>query len=421
MTSHPGASGAFTFRIVSLFIGLYAAQAITGSLVQTGLPTVLREEGMGLDRIGLLSLLFLPWALKFLWAPLVDRFCVARLGRRRSWLLLCQSLIVASFLVLSQVSPADHFELMLCVLLAVAVFAATQDIATDALAVEAVDESRRATVSSAGVFGGYVGFLLGVGAWLPVYAAFGWQASMLFMAGVVAVLTIPAVAARGIEAGAPVPVAAGLSRPRLSASFRRMEYRRGLGFMLVYQSGLRLGIALIGPFLVDAGLTLAEIGWLKGAGGAADGLAAALAMMAVLRRPSARALMLAALANATLFLALAGVWSGIVPKDLVAPLILAQSAAAATSMIALYAVMIGWCSPLQAGTDFALLQSADAVMAIAFGIAAGFIGQTFGHAAVFALAAVLLLVGAGLARRLSIASEPPLSVDGALEIQGNQQ
>lgn len=421
MTSNPGASGAFTFRILSLFIGLYAAQAITGSLVQTGLPTVLREEGMGLDRIGLLSLLFLPWALKFLWAPLVDRFCVVRLGRRRSWLLLCQALIASSFAVLSQLSPAGHFELMLCMLLAVSVFAATQDIATDALAVEVVDESRRAAVSSAGVFGGYVGFLLGVGAWLPVYAAFGWQASMLFMAGVVAVLTIPAVAARGIEDGVPAPVAAGRPRPRLSASFRRAEYRRGLGFMLVYQSGLRLGIALIGPFLVDTGLTLSDIGWLKGAGGAAAGLVAALAMLAVLRRPSARALMLAALANAVLFLALAGVWAGIVPPDLVAPLILAQSAAAATSMIALYAVMIGWCSPHQAGTDFALLQSADAVMAIAFGIAAGFIGQAFGHAAVFALAALLLVAGAALARRHSIASDLPLAAEGALEIQGNQQ
>lgn len=421
MTSNPGAPGAFTFRILSLFIGLYAAQAITGSLVQTGLPTVLREEGMGLDSIGLLSLLFLPWALKFLWAPLVDRFCVARLGRRRSWLLLCQSLIVASFLVLSQVSPADHFELMLCALLAVSVFAATQDIATDALAVEVVEENRRATVSSAGVFGGYVGFLLGVGAWLPVYAAFGWQASMLFMAGVVAALTIPAFAARGIEDSAPASVAAGCPRPRLSASFRRSEYRRGLGFMLVYQSGLRLGIALIGPFLVDTGLKLADIGWLKGAGGAAAGLVAALAMMAVLRRPSARALTFAALVNAVLFLALAAVWAGLLSRDLVVPLILAQSAAAATSMIALYAVMIGWCSPHQAGTDFALLQSADAVMAIAFGIAAGFIGQAFGHAAVFALAALLLVAGATLARRLSVASELPLSVDGVLEIQGNKQ
>lgn len=421
MTSKSGASGVFTFKILSLFIGLYAAQAITGSLVQTGLPTVLREEGMGLDRVGLLALLFLPWALKFLWAPLVDRVCVVRLGRRRSWLLVCQSLIAASFAVLSLLSPAGHFELMLCVLLGVAVFAATQDIATDALAVEVVDESRRATVSSAGVFGGYVGFLLGVGAWLPVYAAFGWQASMLFMAGVVVVLTIPAVAARGLEDGVPVPLDEAAFRPRLTASFRRPEYRRGLGFMLVYQSGLRLGIALIGPFLVDVGLTLADVGWLKGAGGAAAGLVAALAMLALLRRPSARALMLAALANAALFLALAGVWAGIVSRDLVAPLILAQSAAAATSMIALYAVMIGWCSPRQAGTDFALLQSADAVMAIAFGIAAGFIGQAFGHTAVFALAALLILAGAALARRHSIASDLSLAAEGALEIQGNQQ
>ncbi|CAN0433573.1 unnamed protein product [Scytosiphon promiscuus] len=191
--------------------------------------------------------------------------------------------------------------------------------------------------------------------------------------------------------------------------------------MLVYQSGLRLGMALIGPFLVDAGLSLADIGWLKGAGGAAAGLAAALVMMAVLRRPSARVLFLAALVNAVLFALLAGVWAALVPASLVAPLILAQAAAAAVAMIGLYAVMIGWCSPLQAGTDFALLQSADAILAIAFGIAAGIIAEAFGHAGVFAFAAFLLFTGSILAWRLSIAGETALPVPGGPEIQGNRQ
>ncbi|WP_222183244.1 hypothetical protein [Geminicoccus harenae] len=57
--------------LACLFGGLYAAQAIAGCMVQTALPTVLRDAGMALDRLSFLYVLFLPWALKFLWAPAI--------------------------------------------------------------------------------------------------------------------------------------------------------------------------------------------------------------------------------------------------------------------------------------------------------------------------------------------------------------
>lgn len=393
-------------KTMSLFAGLYAAQAITGSLVQTGLPTVMRDAGTALDRLGLLSLIFLPWAFKFLWAPLVDRHGVEQLGRRRSWLLGCQALIAFSFLAMAWFSPFDHFEVLLVLLLAVAFFAATQDIATDALAVEAIAQERRSVVSGAGVFGGYFGFLLGVGAWLPVYAAFGWQISMFFMAGLVGVMTLPALFGRRIEA--PVRELAPVRRPRLGAAFSSRSLRRGLIFLLVYQAGLRLGMTLIGPYLVDAGLDLAAIGWLKGTGGALAGLSAALVASIFLRRLGAKALIAAALLNAATFAGLAAITAfGFTSPAMIGPLVLSQSAAAAFSMMALYATMIGWCSPAQAGTDFALLQSADAILAIGFSITAGFISQGAGHHFNFALAAVLLCIAALLTVRLLPASFSP--------------
>lgn len=390
---------ASNFKMASLFAGLYAAQAITGSLVQTGLPTVLRESGTALDKLGLLSLIFLPWACKFLWAPVVDRYGVTRLGHRRSWLLACQALIAISFLAMAWFTPQDHFEALLAVLLAIAFFAATQDIATDALAVEAVNEERRGLVSAASVFGGYFGFLLGVGAWLPVYAAFGWSASMIFMAALVVIMTLPAIVAGPTER--LLQKDQSQLRPGLRAAFASASLRHGLLFLLVYQAGLRLGMSLIGPYLIDAGLDLAQIGWLKGVGGALAGLGAAVLASVFLRRLGGRALVAAALLNGSVFTAL-GVCAtfGSASSPVIGALVLLQAAAAAFSMMALYASMIGWCSPNQAGTDFALLQSVDAILAISFSIAAGFISQAAGHHVNFAIAAALLGIAAVSSPRL---------------------
>ncbi|WP_137134188.1 MFS transporter [Rhizobium sp. FKY42] len=390
---------ASNLKVASLFAGLYAAQAITGSLVQTGLPTVLRESGTALDKLGMLSLIFLPWACKFLWAPVVDRYGVVRLGHRRTWLLACQTLIAISFMAMAWFPPQEHFTALLVLLLAIAFFAATQDIATDALAVEAVDERCRGLVSGSSVFGGYFGFLLGVGAWLPVYATFGWSASMIFMAALVLVMTLPAIIARPVEA--IIQKDQSSYRPGLKAAFASASLRRGLLFLLVYQAGLRLGMSLIGPYLIDAGLDLSQIGWLKGVGGAVAGLGAALLGSVFLRHLGRHALVGAALLNASVFAAL-GLCAifGSVPSQLIGSLVLLQAAAAAFSMMALYATMIGWCSPNQAGTDFALLQSVDAILAIGFSIAAGFISQNAGHHANFAIAAALLVIAAMSSTRL---------------------
>lgn len=379
-----------------LFGGLYAAQGMTGSMVQTALPTALRDAGMALDRIGFLYLLYLPWAVKFLWAPLVDRYTLYRLGRRRAWLLACQTGLILCFIAVAFVPPAVSLPVLMVLLLAVATLAATQDIATDALAVEATPADRRGFISGAGVGGSYLGFLIGIGLWLPVYASFGWRAAMLVMAACLVAATLPALFARRIDQTEPRRDDGAVTRASVLSGLRRRTLRNGLLFLLIYQAGLRLGIALLGPFLVDAGLSLSEIGWLKGTGGAIIGALAAVAGGLIARRLGPKwSLLGCALMQAALFglLALAAM-SGTVGGQVLALLILAQAAVTALSFVALYTSMMGWCSPKQTGTDFALLQSADAIGAIVLAAVAGFISEYLGHAVNFTIAATLLLFAA---------------------------
>ena len=65
--------GASPFAVLTAVGGLYIAQSVIGGVTWIGLPAIMRSEGVPLDRIGLVSLIVLPWALKFLWSPAVER------------------------------------------------------------------------------------------------------------------------------------------------------------------------------------------------------------------------------------------------------------------------------------------------------------------------------------------------------------
>jgi MFS transporter (putative signal transducer) len=399
------------WMLAACLAGLYAAQGITGSIVRVGLPSVLRDGGLALDRIGLLYVLFLPWALKFLWSPLVDRYRIAGFGLRQGWVLICQIALVGCYIAAAFIPPIAELSILLAVLLLVALFAATQDIATDALAVERTAPGQRGVTGAAGVAGGYAGFLIGVGLWLPLYASLGWRASMLAMAACLALLTLPTLLLREPADADPRRED---RRPRLMQALRNPVMLRGLAFLLTYQIGLRLGISLIGPFLVDAGVSLTEIGWLTGTAGAIAGLVGALfGGWIVARLGAKRSLVLFAVLNAVVFAGLALIAT--VPAAdaaLIYALVLAGATATALSFVGFYTVMMGWCSSHQAGTDFALLQSADAVLAILCGALAGSLAEQFGHSANFAVAAVLLILAALFtlwrgARLIDAAIAPP--------------
>nr|WP_298097821.1 MFS transporter [uncultured Shinella sp.] len=375
-----------TWTVLGLLAGLYAAQSVTGSMVQTALPVVLRDAGMPLDQIGYLSVLFLPWALKFLWAPLIDRFLT-----ERSWILLCQIGIITCFLVATVLPPQTHMAALACVLLVMGMFAATQDVATDSLAVRASDENNRGFASGASTTGAYLGFLIGGGLWLIVYQHAGWAVSMAAMAGFVGLLTIP-VFFSGRLAGPPVN-ARSRQQIGLRTTFNNRTLTRGLAFLIVYQIGLRMGSSLTGPYLVDKGIALDTIGLLRGAGGAVAGLvAASLGALVVQAVGITRSIVLAAILNILLLAALAIVeFAGSVSPVIAVGILLLQIGAVAFSFVALYAAMMNWCNPDQAATDFAALQSIDAILAIAASSVAGLLGNAFGYGWLFAASAAFIL------------------------------
>jgi PAT family beta-lactamase induction signal transducer AmpG len=123
--------------LFALLMVLYFAQGLPSGLLARALPPLLREQGVSLSVIGFTSLLALPWALKFLWAPIVDRY-----GSRKQWLLALNTLTMMLMLVVASRDFAawvDILPLFLALLFCLNFIAATQDIATDGYAVSTLN------------------------------------------------------------------------------------------------------------------------------------------------------------------------------------------------------------------------------------------------------------------------------------------
>jgi PAT family beta-lactamase induction signal transducer AmpG len=128
---------------LGLLGSLYFAQGLPFGFFTQALPVLMRKSGHSLGQIGFSSLLALPWALKFLWAPAVDRYWDPRLGRRRSWILPLQLAGVAILTILALSGGAHSLRAIIVAILLLNLVAATQDIGTDGLAVDILAERER--------------------------------------------------------------------------------------------------------------------------------------------------------------------------------------------------------------------------------------------------------------------------------------
>lgn len=187
--SHP----AFKFVLLS---SLYTSQFLPSAFFFQTLPIFLRQQGASLQVIGLMGLLTLPWMLKFLWAPLVDRYGWRRWGHYKSWIVILQSLLVLTLITCAFIDASNEFLLFQGILLIVTL-AATQDIATDALAIGLLAPHERGWGNGIQSAGRAMGGILGGGVMLLVLNQVGWRISVWILAGGVLLALLPLLWYRG--------------------------------------------------------------------------------------------------------------------------------------------------------------------------------------------------------------------------------
>ena len=387
-----------------LLASLYVSQAIPLGFFTVALPAILRRQGRPLEQIGLVSALALPWLLKFLWAPLVDRFGASRFGHFRSWILPLQTLSALSVVVLALLDPTRQLGLLVATGALFMLLAATQDIATDGLAVHSLRFVERGPANGLQVGGYYLGLILGGGVVLVLFERLGWRLALLAMAACLALPLLPLVRFReAARASAPIGSRPGFGA--LASFLRRPGGGRWLAVVLVYRAAETAALTMFNPLLVDLGRSLEEIGVLLGMVNAAASLAGAmLGGLAVIRLGRRRALswFALALAGAVALLVLPARGSG---AAMLCAAAVAVAFAGGLATATLYTNMMDACSSESAATDFTLQQSMAAVGPLVASSVSGLVAARLGYQGLFVLASLLAAAVAWLVAGTRMPSE----------------
>jgi len=230
---------------------------LTGSVLQAWM----KDEGVDLGTIGLFALVGLPYTLKFLWAPLMDRFTPNGLGRRRGWLLICQLALIAALILLSLSEPASDPLWLAVAALLVTFFSASQDIVIDAYRREALADDEQGLGASLYVNGYRVGMLLASGGGLILADHMSFAQVYLLMAAFMLLgvaTTVFAPEPRPAE-GVPTTLREAVVQPFLEY-FQRRDAMAILAFILLYKIGDTMASHMTTPFYLDVGFSKTEIG-----------------------------------------------------------------------------------------------------------------------------------------------------------------
>jgi MFS family permease len=368
---------------------LYLAQGLPFGFFTLALPALLRESGASLTSIGLLGFLTLPWAAKFLWAPFLDGQ-----GPRRRWLLALQLAAVGGAVLLAPLDPRANFPLLFAAAFAFNLVAASQDVITDGLAVRAVGARERGPANGLQVGAYRVGMILGGGALLGVFSVAGWTATCLAMAGLLALTVLPVLALREAPRLPAVPTPWRQSLLGWTARARQPALLGAAAVVFACRFGDQFVSGLFGPFLVDAGLGLADIALLKGTVGSATSLGGAVLGGAFVwwvgRRAALLATGLAQAASFGLYIA-AAAGAGGIPLLWVATV--AEGVLGTMATVALFALMMDAADPEHAGTDYTLLASVVVLVGSVAGLAGAACADAAGYLVAFVTGTVLALAG----------------------------
>ncbi|AWB34180.1 MFS transporter [Orrella marina] len=388
-------------RLLLAIGGIYISQTIVTALTTQALPSLLRSEGASLTVAGLTALLWVPWGVRFLWAPWVERMRLptGRLERRSRTLVLTGQWIMAAILMgTGMASWAGHVSLdsfavwLLAGLMLAAVVSASADVACDGFTVEQLAGQRRGWGNVAQVGGSHVGAMLGAGGFLLVAGKAGWPAALVAAGLAIVLLGLPMLLLR--EPPRDQALALG-HRPGLLHALRRPQVRTGLLLMLLSSVGVRLTLGMFGPFMLDRGMSLEQVGWLFGSLHIGTGLTGAvLGGLLVRAAPGWQAVWIAVglKAGVLLALSLAAPAASLMVLTILVGL---TFSILGCLWVALYSALMNLTSPLQAGVDFTVFQSADALLAMAGGVASGWLAGHLGYSFCFGLASVLTVIATG--------------------------
>ncbi len=357
--------------------------ALTGSTLQAWLAT----EHVDLRLIGIFSLVGLPYTVKVLWAPVLDRFHVGWLGRRRGWILITQCLLAAAILALGSCSPATMPWLVGWLALLVAFMSASQDIVVDAYRADVLKEKELGAGAATTVVGYRLALLVSGAAALIASDYLSWR----FVYGALAVIMLGCslftfLAPEPTEqAEAPRTLKDAVWLP-LASYFKRSGAVSMLLFIMLYKLGDAIAGAMTTPFLLDLGFSRSDVGTVNKAFGLLSTIAGTLVGGGIIARIGInRSLWIFAFLQAVSnlsFTALA--WVGKNYAVMVGSIAL-ENICGGMGNAAFVAFMMSLCDKRFTATQYAMLTSFMAVTRVFAALPTGFAVHALGWAMFYAV------------------------------------
>jgi len=370
-------------------------------------PAWLRSENVNLKEIGLFALIGFPYTWKFLWAPLVDRYAVPWLGRRRGWMFAMHVALIASIAALGLFQPKTELWTIAYLAAAVALFSATLDIAIDAFRRELLPEVELGLGNSIHVNAYRIASLVPGSLALILADRMPWASVF----AITALFMLPGLA---MTLMTREPEASGIApktlRDAVVEPFREFVERSGwsqalliLTFIFLYKLGDSMATALATPFYLDMGFTKTQIGVVaKNAGLWASVFGGFLGGLWMVKIGINRGLWLFGVVQVVSILGFAWLaWLGRPDIFALGVVIAFEALGVGLGTVAYVAFIARATNPRFTATQFALFTSLSAVPRTVVNATTGWIVDQTGWVTFFLLCTVLALPGMALLLRVA--------------------
>jgi len=409
-----GLSSLMNRRILTM-LPLGFASGLPLALTSGTLQAWLTVEGVDLKTIGIFTLVGLPYTLKFLWAPVMDRVVPPWLGRRRGWMVLTQLCVALALALMAMTDPKLHPGWLAAYALLVAFLAASLDIVFDAYRTDTLHPHERGLGAAVWVNGYRIALLASGAGALALADYVGWQMTYLAMATIM-------IAGVGITlvspdptfvANAPKSLKEAVGAP-LSEFFSRPTALGFLAVIVLYKLGDAFASALQTAFLIGGlGFSATEVGAVKGLGIFATLLGAFVGGLLMTRSGLLRSLLIFGVLQAVSnlgFVALALIGKS---SSMLTAAVVIENVTGGMGTAAFVALVMSLCDPRYTATQFALLSSLEAFGRVFAGRPSADIVALVGWTQFFVLTALVALPGLWAVWWIRRSIEPERK-DGAL-------
>lgn len=352
---------------------LYIVQSVPLAFLKTGFQTFLRDENISYDNISsLMGLLLMPWVFKFLWAPMVDRWCANKLPKLRSFILIFQIIGALLLGITALMQFPESLKGITTVFFLFSLVAATQDIVVDSLAVLTLPKKEHGLGNTFQIGGYYLGEVLGGALILIIFDKFGWNWAM---ASFVVFFLIPFIPVLLYKAKAktviPPPSEKGFANLKNFFSIKGMNI--WLLVMIVYMGNQVLSRTLLPSLFTDMGYSKTEIASIIGVwGNTASVLGAVIGGILVNKWGRKNSLVVFGTMKVIALLGFFFIQNA-TSDSTVYSVIMVNDFISGLATVTVFTIMMDKCRLTSPGTDFTIQQSVNQFAILFFVIISGIV------------------------------------------------